>query len=264
MRSILSSARIVAISSCALPILLSGCAAAPRYAYDLKSESTDVVWRSGQSLSRCEDRGLRVEVGFLGVEEHTLRFQVRVENATQETVDLDPSRFRVFALSKDSLGASWSKELFQYAKGDILPRIDDELAKTQAEENPYRQGMLGATADLLVSVADLSSSFKSSTPQERAARDKNREDRERASENRERDEADWEAARDRKLALLHRERDFWSREALGRTTLTSGQSTSGVLVSSMMHEALGDEVEIRSGDRTCRFRFSQTARRVDR
>lgn len=264
MPSIATSIRSLAALSCALPILLSGCAAAPRYAYDLKPENSDVVWRSGQPLSRCEDRGMRAEVGFLGVEQGTLRFLVRVENATDQTVDLDPSRFRVFALTKDSLGATWSKELIQYGKDQILPRIDDELARIKAEENPYRQGLLGASVDLVASVADLSSSFKSSTPQERAARDKNREDRERASDDRKRNEADWESARDRKLALLYRERDFWSREAIGRSTIPSGQSVSGVLVSSMLHEAQGDEVEIRGADRTCRFRFSQVARRIDR
>lgn len=245
-----------------LAVLLVGCSPPPRYVYDLTPVSSNVAWRNGQAMSRCTEPGWEVEAGFVGEEGGSLRFLLQVHNSGTDTIDLDPSQFRVMALQKDSLGRESRMGLYVYDREVIRPRIEEALVKVESEENPYRVTGLEAALGVVSGIAEIAGAFASKTPEQRREDELRREKEEDRRNQRERDESDWEAAHDRKRNELRRERDFWTNKVIGRSTLVPGASASGILVSSLHHEAIANDVEVRAGQKECRITFRQVSRKI--
>lgn len=246
----------------ATSLALSGCASSARYVYDLTPVSSNVSWRNGQAMSRCSESGWDVEAGFVGEEGGSLRFLLQVHNSGTDTVDLDPSQFRVMALLKDSLGRESRMGLYVYDREAIRPRIEEAIAKLESEENPYRVTGLEVAVGVVAGIAEIAGAFASKTPEQRREDELRREKDQDRRDQRERDEADWEAAHERKRNELRREKEFWTNKVIGRSTLAPGGSASGILVSSLHHEAIANDVEVRAGRKECRITFRQVSRKI--
>lgn len=211
--------RLPCFSILAGSLLLGGCATAPRSYMQLEQLRERHGYPSPEGRPQREGLATHVRAIPLGEHQGALEIALDVQNLSESSVKIEPSRFAASAVWRDTSGKLVRIAARIVDPDDIIRTVNEQRARVATSQNPHSYTAPEAAAYTLIEVTDLALILGGKNSKDLdEARERRRDD----ARERRRDQSDFETQRALVDGMLAREGEYartqlWSSASLDPT-----------------------------------------------